>query len=101
MGVDRAEAEDEPLSINVPNMLHHIFDADFKHLLSKVKITQNVTCKQPDHAVDIADKARRMSYIFDDGEHKNLALSDGRKCEGGHCCDSCSRNTFPNFATEA
>merc|ERR1711966_46329 len=31
--VDRAKALDQPLSADVPTMLHHIFDADLRHLL--------------------------------------------------------------------
>ena len=41
-----------------------------------------------------------MSYIFDDAAHKDLPLKEGRKCEGGSCCDACSRNIFPKFATD-
>ena len=96
--VDRAEARDEPLSGDIPRMLHHIFDADLRHLLTREQITTNVTCMQP-RDDGIEGKARAMSYIFDDSSHKDLPLTEGRRCEGGTCCDACSRNVFPVFAT--
>ena len=30
-----------------------------------------------------------------------MPLSEGRSCEGGECCDACSRVHFPAFATQA
>jgi len=98
--VDRAEMEDKPLSGDIPRMLHHIYDADHRHLLTRDKHTTNVTCMQP-RDDGIEGKARAMSYIFDDSAHKDLPLSEGRQCEGGTCCDACSRNIFPTFATDA
>lgn len=100
--VDRAEEEDRPLSGDIPMLLHHIFDADLRHLLqTRPKITTNVTCMQPDDGVgaDGAARARRMNYIFDDMSHRDLPLTEGRRCEDGNCCDKCSRNIFPTFAT--
>lgn len=97
--VDDAEAEDNPLSASVTNMLHHIFDADLKHLLQREKQTTNVTCMKPDDSQGLEGAARRMNYVFDDGDHKNLPLTEGRRCEGGTCCDKCSRNIFPTFAS--
>lgn len=97
--VDRAEIEDKPLEADVTRMLHHIFDADHKLLLQREQIRTNVTCMQPDDA-DEAGSARKMNYIFDDGDHKNLPLKEGRLCEGGTCCDACSRNIFPTFALD-
>lgn len=41
-----------------------------------------------------------MNYIFDDNSHKDLPLTEGRRCEDGHCCEECSRNVFPTFALE-
>ncbi|VEU37584.1 unnamed protein product [Pseudo-nitzschia multistriata] len=99
--VDQAEAQDLPLSANVTQMLHHVFDADVKQLLSREKIGTNITCMQPDDTGGIAGSAKKMSYIFDDSAHKDLPLMEGRKCEGGTCCDACSRNIFPTFASEA
>lgn len=99
--VDRAEQADKPLPVNVPRMLHHIFDADLRHLQTREKISMNITCKQPDDSQGIEGAARRMNYIFDDSSHKDLPLKDGRCCEGGSCCDKCSRNIFPTFATDA
>jgi len=46
--VNRAEAQNEPLSGDVPTLLHHIFEADMQHLLSRAKISTNITCRQPD-----------------------------------------------------
>eukprot|EP00536_Pseudo-nitzschia_multiseries_P015611 jgi/Psemu1/263085/estExt_Genewise1Plus.C_9190018 len=98
--VDRCEAEDKALPGSVPRMLHHVFDADLQLLLTREKQTTNVTCMQPDDSTGLAGAARKMNYIFDDGDHKNLPLTEGRKCEGGTCCDKCSRNIFPTFATD-
>ena len=99
--VDRSEEENLPLSANVTNMLHFIFDADLENLKQREKITKNVTCMQPDDSGGMAGAARKMNYVFDDGDHKNLPLTEGRRCEGGTCCDACSRNIFPTFASEA
>ena len=41
-----------------------------------------------------------MSYIFDDLSHNELPLKEGRRCKDRACCDDCSRNVFPTFATE-
>lgn len=99
--VDQAEADDLPLSGNVTQLLHHVFDADMYHLLQREKITTNVTCMQPAEETEgVEGSARRMNYVFDDGDHKNLPLSEGRRCEDGNCCDKCSRNIFPTFALE-
>ncbi len=99
--IDLAEEEDLPLSGNITQMIHHIFDADMHLLLQREKITTNVTCMQPaEETESVAGTARRMNYVFDDGDHKNLPLSEGRRCEGGNCCDACSRNIFPTFASE-
>lgn len=96
--VDRAEARDEPIPATVPQMLHHIFDADLQHLLTREKITKNVTCMMPQTE---GLTTHGLNYVFDDGEHKNLPLEEGRRCEGGNCCDKCSRNIFPTFAQES
>ncbi|KAL9189338.1 hypothetical protein ACHAXT_011828 [Thalassiosira profunda] len=95
--VDRAEAMDQPLPTSVPQMLHAIFDADLRHLHSREKVTTNVTCMQPDDSDNFQGK---MNYVFDDSSHKDLPLMEGRRCEGGTCCDACSRNLYPTFATE-
>ena len=96
--VDRAEAEDKPLSADVPRMLHHVFDADLRQLLTREKITKNITCMQPEES---GLTTHGMNYIFDDSSHKDLPLVEGRRCEDGTCCDACSRNIFPTFATDA
>jgi len=98
--VDRAEADDLPLSGDVTRMLHLVFDADMNLLLQREKQTTNVTCMQPDDGGGLAGAARKMNYVFDDGDHKNLPLMEGRRCEGGNCCDECSRNIFPTFALD-
>lgn len=98
--IDEAEKQDLPLAANVTQMLHRIFDADQQLLLTREKQTTNVTCMQPDDSLDEAGAARKMNYVFDDGDHKNLPLMHGRRCEGGNCCDACSRNIFPTFASK-
>lgn len=101
--VDRAEARDEPLSADVATMLHHVFAADHELLISSQRehLRANITCRSPDDSSGTAGAARRMNYVFDDGDHKHLPLVDGRTCEGGTCCDACSRNVYPTFATPA
>jgi len=39
-----AEEQDRPLSINVPQIIHRIFDAGQHHLLTCEKLTTNVIC---------------------------------------------------------
>jgi len=96
--VDRAEALDQPLSGDVPRMLHHIFDADHRHLLTREQIRTNVTCMMPEQ-----EGANRigMNAIFDDAAHKDLPLEEGRRCAGGDCSCACSRNIFPTFASSS
>jgi len=96
--VDRAEALDKPLSGDVPRMLHHIFDADHRHLLTREQIRTNVTCMMPEQ-----EGANRigMNAIFDDAAHKDLPLEEGRRCAGGDCSCACSRNIFPTFASSS
>ena len=93
-------AEDEALSTDVPRLLHHIFDADFRLLLQRDKLTTNVTCLQPAEE-GIAGVAEGLKYVMDDAAHADLPLREGRRCEGGSCCDACSRITFPSFAVPA
>jgi hypothetical protein len=99
--IDRAEARNEPLPGNVANMIHLIFEADSRHLLTREQQTTNVTCMQPDKSGGIEGEAKKMNYLFDDSSHKDLPITEGRRCEGGTCCDKCSRNIFPTFASEA
>lgn len=98
--IDHAEANDKAIPASVPQMIHHIFEADLEHLLTREKQTTNVTCMQPDDGTGIEGAARKMNYIFDDSAHKDLPLMQGRKCEDGNCCDKCSRNIFPTFASD-
>ena len=95
--VDRAEALDQPLPADVPQMLHHVFDADLSHLLTREQQRTNLTCMMPTQA-----GANRigMNYIFDDSAALDLPLEEGRRCEDGSCCDTCSRNIFPTFAMD-
>ena len=96
--VDRAEAQDEPLPASVPVALHRVFDADVRLLLEgREKVTTNCTCLKPEDDPDDAGAARRMNYVFDDSDIKNLPLTEGRRCEGGECSCACSRNIFPTF----
>ena len=95
--VDRAEEENEPLPASVPKMLHRVFDADMRHLQGRQKLTTNLTCMQPR---ETGLSHAGLSYIFDDSAHKDLPLKEGRRCEGGSCCDACSRNIFPTFASD-
>ncbi|KAL7529099.1 hypothetical protein ACHAXR_002793 [Thalassiosira sp. AJA248-18] len=96
--VDRAEALDKPLSGDIPVMLHHIFDADLRHLLTREQQRTNVTCMRPE---TLGANRVAMNSIFDDAAHKDIPLEEGRRCEDGHCCDECSRNIFPTFASQA
>jgi len=79
-------------------MLHHIFDADHRHLLTREQIRTNVTCMMPEQ-----EGANRigMNSIFDDAAHKDLPLEEGRRCAGGDCSCACSRNIFPTFASSS
>ena len=97
--VDTAENEDKPLPADVPRMLHHIFDADMNLLLSREQLRMNITCMQPKE--EGLTSAHQMNYIFDDSSHKDLPLMEGRRCEDGSCCDACSRNIYPTFASDA
>ena len=98
--VDRAEAADEALSPDVPRMLHHVFDADMVHLLRREKQTTNVTCMQPE-LKGIDGASHNIGYMMDDTTYVDMPLSEGRKCKAGRCCEACSRNVFPTFATAA
>ena len=97
--VDAAEAADAALPPTVPRMLHHIFDADIRHLSAREQHRTNVTCMQPKE--EGLTSAAQMNYIFDDSSHKDLPLTEGRRCEDGRCCAACSRNIYPTFATAA
>ena len=97
--VDAAEAADAALPPSVPRMLHHIFDADMLHLSTREQHRTNVTCMQPKE--EGLTSAHQMNYIFDDSSHKDLPLTEGRRCEDGRCCAACSRNIYRTFATEA
>jgi hypothetical protein len=95
--VDTAEQRDLPLPAEVPQLFHAVLDVDIQLLQQREKLTTNLTCMMPDESEDDAGAARRMNYIFDDADIKNLPLTEGRKCEGGECSCACSRNIFPTF----
>ena len=81
-------------------MIHHIFDADLRHLQNREQIRTNLTCMQP--ALVGADSVSQgFGYLMDDNAHQDIPLVPGRKCEDGTCCEACSRNIFPTFATPA
>ena len=42
--VDTAEHNDQALTGDISTMIHHIFDADFQHLLEREQIRTNITC---------------------------------------------------------
>ena len=87
--------EDGQLSAEVPGLLHHVFDADLQQLLGRAKQVRNVTCMQP-----ARDGLEPEGGLMDDALAA-LPLRPGRACDGGSCCDACSRVMFPAFATPA
>ena len=93
--------EDVPLSDAVPGLLRHVFDADIRLLLSRESVTTNVTCLQP---AEDAPKTRAdddPGYGVIDDELVAVPLREGRVCDGGTCCDACSRVHYSQFATVA
>ena len=78
-----AKPEGAPLSADVPRLLRHVFDADIRQLIGRGKATTNVTCMQP--LVD------GTGYDIINDDLAQLPLKEGRTCEGGVCCDECSR----------
>lgn len=81
------------LPAEVPRLLRQVLDADFEALLERAKRVTNVTCMQP---VDTDE-----GYELFDDTLLALPLRPGRACDGGVCCDACSRVNFPVFATPA
>ena len=67
--VDRAEAADQPLPADVPRMLHHIFDADLRHLQGREQVRTNITCMQP-KLEGAAGFGAAIGYIMDDVSHQ-------------------------------
>ena len=90
--VDRAEAHDEPLSADVPRMLHKIFDADLQHLLTREQIRTNLTCMQP-ALTGAANAGNSMGYIMDDYAHKDLPLKEGAYLGVPSCRDAFTPST--------
>ena len=72
-----------------------------RQLLARDKLARNLTCLQPAEEGGVDAVAAGMKYVFDQAEHANLPLKEGRRCEEGACCEACSRVTFPAFATAA
>ena len=52
-------------------------------------------------AVGIDGASHNIGYMMDDTTYVDMPLSEGRKCKAGRCCEACSRNVFPTFATAA
>jgi len=88
-----AAPEDSPPPVEVPRLLHHVFDADMRLLLGREKQATNVTCMQP------VEEGGGYGVIDDD--LVAVPLRPGRACEGGDCCEACSRVLFPSFTSEA
>ncbi len=93
-----ATPADAGLSAEVPRLLHRVFDADFALLQQREKVGTNLTCMQPAYDGGIDGLKAGIGYIFDDDDHVNLPLKEGRKCADGRCCDVCSRVLFPTLA---
>lgn len=94
-----ATKEDEALPVEVAGLLHHVFEADMQLLLERGRDVKNVTCMQPEHGQGgVQAVSAGMNYVFDNAEHANLPLREGRRCEAGTCCEACSRVLFPTFA---
>ena len=103
LAVELCEAteDDGTLPPEVPSLLHHVFDADFQQLEGRHRVTQNVTCLQPaqDAPKTRADHEPGYGVINDD--LLAVPLREGRACQGGACCDECSRVTFSSLVTPA
>eukprot|EP00322_Chrysochromulina_rotalis_P005275 CAMPEP_0115852768 /NCGR_PEP_ID=MMETSP0287-20121206/13164_1 /TAXON_ID=412157 /ORGANISM="Chrysochromulina rotalis, Strain UIO044" /LENGTH=486 /DNA_ID=CAMNT_0003306835 /DNA_START=100 /DNA_END=1557 /DNA_ORIENTATION=+ len=84
--------EGESISAAVPQLLHHVFDADFRHLLNRGKQATNVTCMQP--------SKEGSGYDVTNDDLVQVSLTEGRVCDGGSCCEDCSRVFFPEFTTQ-
>lgn len=85
--------EGAPPVVEAPRLLHHVFEADMRHLLLRERVATNVTCMQP-----VEEGA---GYDLVNEELVAVPLRPGRVCDGGACCDACSRVSFPSFATAA
>ncbi len=93
-----ATPDDEALTAEAPRLLHRVFDADFALLQRRERVTTNVTCMQPALEGGVEGLKAGIGYIFDDDDHANLPLKEGRRCTDGQCCDACSRVLFPAMA---
>lgn len=89
-----SKPEEVALSADVPRLLRHVFDADMQQLVLREKQTTNVTCMQP------AEEGGGYDVINDDLLKVPLQPG-GRVCDGGVCCEACSRVNLPSFATHA
>lgn len=92
-------APDELLSVEVPRLLHRVFDADFERLMRSEKAVRNLTCMQPaedDFQSTEGGSGRHFDHVLE-----QLPLRPGRICYGGNCCDACSRVILPYFATDS
>ena len=85
--------EGSPPAVEAPRLLHHVFEADMRHLLRRERVATNVTCMQP--------VEEGTGYDLVNEELVQVPLRPGRACDGGACCDACSRVSLPSFATAA
>tara|TARA_B110001452_G_scaffold266827_1_gene274747 strand:+ start:1220 stop:2176 length:957 start_codon:yes stop_codon:yes gene_type:complete len=85
--------EGSPPAIEAPRLLHNVFEADMRHLLRRERVATNVTCMRP-----VEEGA---GYDLVNEELVQVPLRPGRACDGGVCCDACSRVSLPSFATAA
>jgi len=83
----------------VPELLHHVFDADFDHLQRRPRSTHNVTCKQPTVDAPKTRAEEEPGYNVINDELLAVPLREGRACVGGRCCEACSRVTFESLCT--
>jgi len=91
VGLCESAPEEGPIPAAAPRLLHHVFDADHRQLLQRARLAHNVTCMQPESA--------GSGYEVINDELLAVPLRPGRACDGGVCCDECSRVLFSEFAT--
>ena len=101
VAVQLAEAtpEEGPLSPSVPGLLHRVLDADMHQLLGRGKQVTNVTCMQPTADAPKVRAEDDPGYGVINEELLAVPLTEGRRCEGGVCCEACSRVRFDSLVT--
>lgn len=75
------------LSPEVPRLLRHVFNKDFERVMSIERTVENVTCMQPAAGSSVSSEGIKWP------------LQQGRRCEGGDCCEACSRVSVQSIAT--